>query len=63
MVWNGLDYPACVFGVSKVDPSVDVKQPRDAFLSEADKFVYNLCMFSLLKKRSISFPEQRFYVL
>ncbi|THH06919.1 hypothetical protein EW145_g3745 [Phellinidium pouzarii] len=42
MVWNGLDCPACVFPVSKVDPYIDVKEPRDKFLSKADEFFYNL---------------------
>ncbi|KAL5535558.1 hypothetical protein ACEPAF_3652 [Sanghuangporus sanghuang] len=42
MAWNGLDYPACVFPVSKVDPTLDVKQPRDKFLSPTDEFIYNL---------------------
>lgn len=42
MVWNALDYPACVFPVTKVDPVLD--QPRSAhqFLSEADQRVYEL---------------------
>ena len=48
MVWNGLDYPACVFPVSKVDPTLDVKQPRDKFLSEADESVYNMCKYYLM---------------
>ncbi|KAH8120360.1 general amidase [Phellopilus nigrolimitatus] len=42
MAWNGLDSAACVFPVSKVDPAVDVKQPRDKFLSMVDEFFYNL---------------------
>lgn len=43
MVWNGLDYPTCIFPVSKVDQILDVKQPRDKFLSKADEYYYNLC--------------------
>ena len=43
MIWNGLDYPACVFPVSKVDQVLDVKRPRDKFLSKADEYFYNLC--------------------
>lgn len=45
MVWNGLDYSALVFPVTKADPSIDVKQPRDKFFSEADKYFYELCKF------------------
>ncbi|EJD03924.1 general amidase [Fomitiporia mediterranea MF3/22] len=41
-IWNGLDYPACTFPVSKVDLSVDLKQPRDTFLSKVDEFVHNI---------------------
>ena len=43
MVWNGMDYPACVFPVTKADPAIDVKQPRETFLSDADKFCYSQC--------------------
>lgn len=45
MVWNGLDYSALVFPVTKADPSIDVKQTRDKFFSEADKYFYELCEF------------------
>ncbi|KAI5116423.1 hypothetical protein M0805_001386 [Coniferiporia weirii] len=41
MTWNVLDYAACVFPVSKVDPVVDVKQPREKFLNDLDKTIYN----------------------
>jgi amidase len=42
-VWNSLDYSAAVFPVSTVDPAVDVKKPAHVFLSEADKWAYELC--------------------
>jgi hypothetical protein len=43
-VWNALDYPACVFPVTTVDPVLDKPKPAHQFLSEADKRVYELCM-------------------
>lgn len=44
-VWNGLDYPTCVFPVTRVDPSLDRKIPPHAFLSERDQTIYELCAF------------------
>lgn len=41
-VWNALDYPACVFPVTKVDPALDQPKPAHKFLSEADKTTYEL---------------------
>jgi len=41
-VWNVLDYPACVFPVTTVDPVLDKPKPAHQFLSEADKRVYEL---------------------
>ncbi|KDQ55801.1 hypothetical protein JAAARDRAFT_37227 [Jaapia argillacea MUCL 33604] len=42
MVWNGLDYPACVFPVTQVIETIDVKKPPHQFLSETDKTTYEL---------------------
>jgi len=44
LIWNVLDYPACVFPVTIVDPILDKPKPAHQFLSEADKGVYELCM-------------------
>ncbi|KAI9511286.1 general amidase [Russula earlei] len=41
-VWNALDYPACVFPVTKVDPLLDQPKPAHRFLSEEDQAVYEL---------------------
>ncbi|KZV69062.1 general amidase [Peniophora sp. CONT] len=41
-VFNALDYVSCVFPVTKVDPTVDAKQPPHQFLSEQDESAYNL---------------------
>lgn len=43
MAWNALDSSACVFPVTKATPSVDVKQPRDKYLNDYDKYVYEQC--------------------
>ena len=54
MVWNLLDYPACAFPVTKVDPVLDRPKPAHKFLSEADQKIYErcaryfLCVFSML---------------
>ncbi|KZT10717.1 general amidase [Laetiporus sulphureus 93-53] len=40
-VWNALDYVACVFPVTRVDPSVDTKKPPHEFLNELDERNYN----------------------
>lgn len=42
LIWNVLDYPACVFPVTTVDPILDKPKPAHQFLSEADKGVYEL---------------------
>ncbi|KAF8273107.1 amidase signature domain-containing protein [Lactarius quietus] len=39
-VWNVLDYPACVFPVTKVDPVLDQPKPAHEFLGEADEKIY-----------------------
>ena len=44
LIWNGLDYPACAFPVTKVEPMLDPKEPPHEFLSEFDKMNYDLCM-------------------
>jgi amidase len=43
LVWNVLDYPACVFPVTKVDSVLDRPKPPHKFLSEADQKTYELC--------------------
>ncbi|KLO20289.1 general amidase [Schizopora paradoxa] len=40
MVFNSLDYACCVFPVSKVDPSIDVRRPAHSFYNEFDKTNY-----------------------
>ncbi|KZT10734.1 general amidase [Laetiporus sulphureus 93-53] len=40
-VWNALDYTACTFPVTKVDPALDVKRPAHKFLSPTDKAYYD----------------------
>ncbi|KAH9027227.1 general amidase [Lactarius pseudohatsudake] len=42
MIWNVLDYPACVFPVTKVDPVLDRPKPEHDFLSEADRKIHGL---------------------
>lgn len=42
MIWNVLDYPACVFPVTKVDPVLDRPKPEHDFLSEADRKIHEL---------------------
>jgi amidase len=41
-IWNALDYPACVFPVTEVDPVLDQPKPAHQFLSKADQRVYEL---------------------
>ncbi|KAI0029809.1 general amidase [Vararia minispora EC-137] len=41
-VYNALDYVACVFPVTKVDPAIDKKPPPHQFFSERDESAYNL---------------------
>ena len=42
-MWNALDYSACVFPVTKVDPAIDVKRPAHTFLGKRDEEAYNFC--------------------
>ncbi|KAH9991619.1 general amidase [Russula compacta] len=41
-IWNALDYPACVFPVTHVDPVLDQPKPAHQFLSDADRRIYEL---------------------
>ncbi|KAI0313577.1 general amidase [Amylostereum chailletii] len=41
-VFNALDYAACTFPVTRVDPALDGKKPPHEFISEWDETVYNL---------------------
>ncbi|CCM06222.1 uncharacterized protein FIBRA_08468 [Fibroporia radiculosa] len=41
-VLNALDYVACTFPVTKVDPTLDAKKPPHQFLNDADEVNYNL---------------------
>ncbi|KAH9978271.1 general amidase [Lactifluus volemus] len=43
LIWNALDYPACVFPVTKVNPILDQPKPAHEFLSKLDRNVYELC--------------------
>lgn len=43
--WNLLDYPALVFPVTKVDPSVDMIQDDYMPLNDLDEFNYKLCRY------------------
>lgn len=47
-VWNALDYVACVFPVTKVDPVLDAKRPPHQFLNAMDKMNYEFCMIIFL---------------
>jgi hypothetical protein len=42
-VYNALDYVACVFPVTRVDPTLDTKAPPHQFFSERDENTYHLC--------------------
>lgn len=54
-IWNALDYPACVFPVTEVDPVLDQPKPAHQFLSKADQSVYELCMgYSLSRFLSLA---------
>lgn len=44
--WNLLDYPALVFPVTKVDPSVDVVEKGYQPLNASDEFNYKLCRYA-----------------
>ncbi|KAF8314220.1 general amidase [Clavulina sp. PMI_390] len=39
-LWNGLDYTACSFPVTTVDPELDVRIPRHQFHNHEDEEVY-----------------------
>jgi len=41
-IWNVLDYPACAFPVTRVDPILDQPKPAHQFLSEEDQRLYKL---------------------
>ncbi|KAJ3548818.1 hypothetical protein NM688_g5248 [Phlebia brevispora] len=41
-VWNALDYPACVFPVTRVDPVLDAPRPRHDFIDDTDKAIHEL---------------------
>ncbi|KAG9314391.1 hypothetical protein JVU11DRAFT_5188 [Chiua virens] len=41
-VWNALDYPASTFPVTLVDPSIDVKQPRESFIDAFDRAIHEM---------------------
>lgn len=47
MLFNALDYPACVFPVTTVDPQLDRPAAPHKFLSEADKAIFELCESTL----------------
>ncbi|KAF8560388.1 general amidase [Imleria badia] len=42
IVWNALDYTASIFPVTAVDPTIDVKQPRETFIDAFDQAVYEM---------------------
>jgi uncharacterized protein YhfF len=43
LIWNVLDYPACVFPVTKVDPVLDQPKSPHRFLNKEDEWDYYLC--------------------
>lgn len=43
LIWNGLDYPACAFPVTKVDPDLDSREDFREFIGEFDKMNFELC--------------------
>jgi hypothetical protein len=43
LIWNTLDYPACAFPVTQVDPTLDPVESRDHFLSDDDRSIHALC--------------------
>lgn len=45
MIWSALDYPACVFPVTIVDPTLDAKKAPHQFLTQADKNIFELCAY------------------
>jgi amidase len=45
---NLLDYTSVAFPVTRADKTIDVSQPRDEFLSEVDKLIYEDCELILL---------------
>jgi amidase len=50
-LWNGLDYSACTFPVTFVDPVLDAPVPRTEFYNKDDEHVYRWCEYdSFLSK-------------
>ena len=43
MVWNARLIPR-VFPVATVNRAIDVKQPRESFVDDLDREIYELCM-------------------
>ncbi|KAG2134391.1 general amidase [Suillus bovinus] len=41
-VWNALDYPAAIFPVTTVDPTLDGKKPPHSFYDDFDKDIYEM---------------------
>ncbi|THH02822.1 hypothetical protein EW026_g23 [Hermanssonia centrifuga] len=41
-VWNALDYPACVFPVTRVNAALDAKKPAHDFIDKRDEDTYEL---------------------
>jgi len=42
-VWSGLDYPASVFPVTAVDPTLDARMPPREFYDDVDRVVHEMC--------------------
>ncbi|KAL5512322.1 hypothetical protein ACEPAG_3314 [Sanghuangporus baumii] len=42
VTWNALNCSTVIIPVSKVQPEIDVKQPREKFFNPKDEFIYNL---------------------
>lgn len=42
-LWNALDYAACTFPVTTVDPALDTRVPRHHFHNHEDEHVYRWC--------------------
>jgi len=52
LIWNNLDYPACAFPVTHVDPALDPIEPREHFLSDDDRSIHALCELDSLPATS-----------
>lgn len=46
LVWNALDYPAAIFPVTTIDPTLDAKTPPHEFYDDLDKKIYEMCEYS-----------------